>query len=96
MVLGAPAGTIVLLPGQEDAPLFGHRVQILYRQVDPVPGRASVRCRILDGPVLGADETGVAVAEVEWDDPKQIAAWVSTHPEPQGVDHRRTNPYSPR
>ncbi|OHT95603.1 hypothetical protein BKG71_23240 [Mycobacteroides chelonae] len=72
-------GTVISNP---DAPLRGHRVQVVGRQKDAVPGRPAVRCSILDGPVLGATSTGLAVSDVEWDDPAALAQWLRETPAP--------------
>lgn len=77
-----PCGTIILLPWQRDAPLFGRRVKVLRRQRDVLPGKAVVRCQLVDGPVRGWDDCGIAVTEVAWDDPAAMASWLEHHPEP--------------
>ncbi|MFF2088582.1 hypothetical protein ACFVVM_32765 [Nocardia sp. NPDC058176] len=72
-------------------------MRVLSRQLDSVPGRASVRCELLSGPVLGSWTTGVAVAEVQWDDLAQIQAWLADHPAPQPRrgSRKRTTPATP-
>lgn len=72
-------GTVISNP---DAPLRGHRVQIVARQHDAVPGSAAVRCSILDGPVLSTTSTGLAVSDVEWDDPAAVQQWLRENPAP--------------
>lgn len=81
-------GTVISNP---DAPLRGHRVQIVARQRDAIPGRPGVRCEILDGPVLGAESTGLAVSDVEWDDPEAVQQWLRETPEPP-ISRRRGEP----
>lgn len=71
-----------------DAPLRGHRVQIVARQRDAIPGRPTVRCSILDGPVLGTESTGLEVSDVEWDDPAAVQQWLRETPEPT-ISRRR-------
>lgn len=77
-----PCGTIILLPWQRDAPLFGRRVKVLRRQRDVIPGKPVVRCQLVEGPVRGSDDCGIAVAEVAWDDPAAMTSWLDQHPEP--------------
>lgn len=71
-------GTVRLRPGQESAPIYGRRVRIVARQVDPVPGRAAVGCVLLDE----GSEVGLLVEQVEWDDPAAVTAWLAATPAP--------------
>ncbi|SHQ47995.1 Uncharacterised protein [Mycobacteroides abscessus subsp. massiliense] len=81
-------GTVISNP---DAPLRGHRVQIVARQQDAIPGHPTVRCSILDGPVCGATSTGLALSDVEWDKPAAVRQWVEKTPEPP-ASRRRGEP----
>lgn len=81
-------GTIISNP---DAPLRGHRVQIVARQRDSIPGRPGARCAILDGPVLGAESAGLEVSDVEWDNPAAVQQWLRQTPEP-AISRRRGEP----
>lgn len=78
-------GTVISNP---DAPLRGHRVEIVARQRDARVGHPAVRCSILDGPVLGATSTGLGISDVEWDDPAALAQWLRQNPEPTSSKRR--------